>query len=509
VQQVEDARQARSMRTVHALREDGMRVAGRVRTEVWLDRLADDGLISPTERASFAADQGTEQLARQLRAVELAGHDPEATLRTVLEGRGLDGARSVAQVTQHRIDVLFEDEGMAPRLELATAPPVDVPAEWLDYLQELGDVADERRYELGMEVAEQQPEWAVEALGQVPADTIARAEWEHRAGQVAAYRELGDAEDDQGVIGAAPGIARPEKRAAWYEAWQALGRPEAGADERQMSEGALRNRVRAWDREREWRPPHVDAELRATAQQAARHRQDAALLEAQAAASTDPVEAEQLREQARGKATLAELLAHTEADLSAAAETRAAWRVETATTRLAAERALAELGDRGVAVGDEPDRVTAEEWLAAHEEAMRTEDEHRQVTEDDVAPSIEAQVTAEDAAVQREQGTRAEPAVDGRENDAAPVAEHEDQAAEAQPAPDATAEQQMPAGVPVRADVEATVVAARLAADELADRRSLEQAHAQEAAEQDQREAAWRAADERSAAAEREAGMSL
>ncbi len=45
----------------------------------------------------------------------------------------------------------------------------------------LADLADERRQQLGAEVAGNPPQWAVESLGSVPADVVNRQEWEYRA----------------------------------------------------------------------------------------------------------------------------------------------------------------------------------------------------------------------------------------------------------------------------------------------------------------------------------------
>jgi len=59
------------------------------------------------------------------------------------------------------------------------------------------------------------------------------------------------------------------------------------------------------------------------------------------------------------------------------------WLAHTAGTRSAAERAKAELAARHA--DDEPEeRTTAAEWLAAHRAAVADEEDHRDVTEDDV-----------------------------------------------------------------------------------------------------------------------------
>lgn len=462
-----DAERVASMHTIHAEREEAVRLVGRTRVEGWLDELAADNVITAEQREAFAADQGTEQLSRLLRAVEQAGHDPRAALRDAVEGKSLDGARSVAQVVHHRVDVAYREAGLTPVAGAADMVPEGLSDQWTAYLDELSEAAEDRRRELGGIVAEEQPQWAVEAFGPVPDDLVERMEWEHRAGQVAAYRESCQFDDDAVLLPPSPGISSTEKRAAWHDAWRAAGRPEAGKEEQDLSDGALRVRVKAWQREQEWAPQFVDAELRATGQEAARHRQDAALLEAQSAAAADEAERERLLAEAEEKRALAEVLAEVEQELELAANARAAWFLEVATTREAAERAEAELAARGRDVGGEEDRVTAEEWLAAHEEAMEAEDPHRVITEGDVVTELVAD------SVDEADAERADECV------TAPVAV------------------EMPRGVPSEAEAAAAVAAARLAMAELAERRSAEAAHAQAEAtrqaeaERAAREAAW------------------
>lgn len=485
-QSLDDEERVSSMHSIHAQREEAIRLIGRTRVEGWLDELAADGVLTEDERAAFAADQGTEQLSRLLRVVEQAGHDPKAALREAVEGKTLDGARSVAQVVHHRVDAAYREAGLTPAEGAADMAPEGLPEQWQSYLVELSERAEDRRRELGGIVAEEQPQWAVEAFGPVPADLVERMEWEHRAGKVAAYREACQFDDEAVLLPPSPGISSTEKRAAWHDAWRAAGRPEAGKEEQDLSDGALRIRVKAWQREQEWAPQFVDAELRATGQEAAKHRQDAALLKAQAEAAGDKAERERLLAEAEEKHALAEVLAEVEQDLEVAADARAAWFLEVATTRAAAERAEAELAARGRDIGGEEDRVTAEEWLAAHEEAMAAEDPHREVTERDLAPEPAAERVDEEVT---------------------------DQVAE-KPAVEAEPAVEMPRGVPSQAETAAAVAAARLAMAEMAERRSAEAAHAQAeadrqaAAERAAREAAW-LAEQREAEQTRTAGASL
>jgi hypothetical protein len=56
------------------------------------------------------------------------------------------------------------------------------------YLRELTEAMDDRVRRLGEHAAQTQPLWARQAFGPVPEDPIVRADWEHQASVVAAYR---------------------------------------------------------------------------------------------------------------------------------------------------------------------------------------------------------------------------------------------------------------------------------------------------------------------------------
>ncbi|WP_162606107.1 AAA family ATPase, partial [Jiangella aurantiaca] len=453
VQAAEDARQASSMHTLLARREDGVRLVTRQRLESQLDQLTADGLITEDTRAALAADQASEQLARLLRAAEQAGHSPDAVLRTAVTERDLTGARSPAQVLHHRIS-----RALPGQLTPDTGTDVDqVPAgvsdEWRNYLTALDEAAADRRRQLGTEAAEDAPAWAVDALGQVPDDAAERVEWEHRAGTVAAYREATGWDDEREAIGPAAGLSSTERRAAWHEAWTALGRPDTTTEEHGLTDGALRNRVRAWQRAQEWAPADVYGEMRETGQQAQHRRQQAAVLDARADVAADPVEAAQLRSDAEHERALADVLVDVETGLSTVADARAAWITDTAVMRELAERAEAELAERDVPIGDEPDRTTPEEWLAAQRAAEAEDDTYRAVTELDVT---DAELTAAD------------------HDEAARSVDREAAAVTTSSADQGLA---MPAGVPSPAEVAAHGVAAASALDRLADLRSADAAY--------------------------------
>jgi hypothetical protein len=270
--------------------------------------------------------------------VEVAGHDPAAVLRDAVGARGFEGAKSAAQVLHGRITSTLAGE-MTPNLATyGDLIPAGLPEATRERLTTLADAADDRRRELGERIAADPPQWAREALGPVPDDAVERAEWESRASWAAAYRELAGRDDDADALGAAPPAGLAEAHAAWRAAHGALDLPDAGADEAEMSDGALRARERAFEREETWAPRYVADDLAAAERRAEQARVDAQVWVARAGAATDPTEAAQLRqaaEQARADAADA---ARQAADLDDADTARAEWWAHTAVTRDNAER---------------------------------------------------------------------------------------------------------------------------------------------------------------------------
>src|SRR4030088_77519 len=94
-------------------------------------------------------------------------------------------------------------------------------------------------------------------------------------------------DDTETALGAAPKAGQVEAYASWRSAWRALGRPESGRDELEMSDGQLLVRVRAAAREEAWGPAYVANKLAEPHQSVAARRQEAALRCAEADAATD------------------------------------------------------------------------------------------------------------------------------------------------------------------------------------------------------------------------------
>jgi len=157
-----------------------------------------------------AAGDGGPTLSRLLRRLELAGHDPQAVLHEAVTSRPLDDARQLTNVIHHRIAGATTLDPIGDTYTDWT-PKVDDP-QWQRYRSSLAEAADTRRRELGRDVAREQPQWAVEAFGPLPEDEIDRRSWHHKAGVVAAHRELVGHDDAASALGAAPEAgARPRR----------------------------------------------------------------------------------------------------------------------------------------------------------------------------------------------------------------------------------------------------------------------------------------------------------
>ena len=94
-----------------------------------------------------------------------------------------------------------------------------------------------------------------------PPSQAARRGWEIKAASIAAYRETYGYNRPDDPIGPEPARQAPEQRAAWYEAFLALG-PSDGPDVRAMPDGRLWLIRDIYTAETAWAPRHVGRELR-------------------------------------------------------------------------------------------------------------------------------------------------------------------------------------------------------------------------------------------------------
>jgi hypothetical protein len=133
----------------------------------------------------------------------------------------------------------------------------------------MGEIAaamDDRQHRIGQHAARERPLWATQALGHVPEDPARRVEWERRAGQLGAYREMTGWNHPGEAIGPEPAATSPEARAEWHTAFTAMAHVE-GIDVRHLTDGQLLARRRAYEAETSWAPVHVAEELRAALRQ--------------------------------------------------------------------------------------------------------------------------------------------------------------------------------------------------------------------------------------------------
>ena len=217
--------------------------------------------LPPELAAKALDDKARTWLWRTLREAEAAGLDGSEVLRRAASSWPLDDALHVARVLDHRARKMLA--GREPALPCSWRDQVPVMGDPdLDrYMRELADTMDDRVRRLGEHTAETTPLWARQALGPVPADPAARADWEHRASVVASYREMHGYTHPGDAIGPAPGKTSPEARVAWHAALAAIGNTD-GIDLRGLSDGDLWLRRRTYERETAWAPPYVAEQLR-------------------------------------------------------------------------------------------------------------------------------------------------------------------------------------------------------------------------------------------------------
>ncbi|PVZ08239.1 MobF family relaxase [Actinomycetospora cinnamomea] len=433
----ESAADAATTRTAGELFADAAALAATERTGRWLDRLAADGVITGDDRAQLAAEDGAASLTRVLRRAEIAGKGAEQVLREAVTDRPLDGARNLTNVIHARIRDAhtFDPQGTTWR----EWSPATGRADWNRYLETLADAADQRSAELAEQLAEAPPPWLTESLGPVPDQAQEREEWLDAAGTVGNWRELQGYDDPDDALGPAPAPGKVEAYASYRAAWQALGRPDIDREELELSDGQLRVRVRAHEREAAWAPRYVANELAGTNQAAERARQDAELRRAEAQAAADEAEQARLREAADATEALAGTLTARASELAELDDARSRWLAHTAGTRAAAGRAKAELAARHADdVTPEPE-VTAEEWLAAHRQAVADEEAHRNVTDADVTDRPEDINAKERDRAERHQPEASdvlddEPAADEQQGAHAPPGPDIREVADAEPA---------------------------------------------------------------------------
>jgi hypothetical protein len=289
------------------------------------------------------SDPAATWLWRSLREAEAAGLDGPATLHRAVASGHLEDAESVAKVIDWRIRQQITGMPAIAARPCLDQLPATGDADVDRYARELAAAMDGRQHRLGEHAAEHQPAWA-RALGPVPEHPVDRIEWEQRAGQVAAYRELWGWSHPYEPIGSRPGQHSPDARASWQAAAEALGYQPGSL--REHSDGKLWAWRSAFARETAWAPPYkgddlavVRAEIRRTQIEADRARRNAE------AADTEEARL-RLSDHAGTLARWEEMTHDLAARLADAQSAYDAWERATAPTRDRAVAADAELRRR-------------------------------------------------------------------------------------------------------------------------------------------------------------------
>jgi hypothetical protein len=200
-------------------------------------------------------------LWRTMRTAELAGLDPGQTLTAAIGERDLTGARDIPSVIDARLRRHVNPLVPLPLGSWSAQVPYIADPERHALVAELADMMDARKLRIGEHAADNALPWAVNALGPVPDHPLDRLEWQRRASSIGAYRELSGHDDPTEPIGPEPTAGDPDKRAAWHEAFAALG-PIDGPDVRGLPDGTLLHLRDTYPIETAWAPKWVGEELR-------------------------------------------------------------------------------------------------------------------------------------------------------------------------------------------------------------------------------------------------------
>ena len=287
-------------------------------------------------------------LWRTLRAAELAGLDARRVLAEAIGERDLAGARDISAVIDARIR--YRTGSLVPRPAdpwSAQLPEIPDP-ERSAYVTEIAALMDARKDRIGEHAAEHALPWAVTALGPVPGHPLDRLDWQKRAASIGAWRELSGYDHPADPIGPEPVAAVPDLRAAWHEAFAALG-PVNGPDVRGMPDGMLWHLRDTYPIETAWAPQWVGDELR----QVRAAAWDARLAGLRATAEADAARRHGNHQQAAQKEALAgsyqalhDAYRQREGVFAATMADRADWEMATVQQRHLAVAADAELRRR-------------------------------------------------------------------------------------------------------------------------------------------------------------------
>jgi hypothetical protein len=305
----------------------------------------------------------------------LAGRDGVEVVRAAIAGRPFTGARSHSAVLEARIR---KSTGHLPpwaRESWTASLPQFADPELARYMAEVAAAMDDRQRRIGEHAAQERPLWSTQALGQVPGEPEARTEWERKAGELGAYREITGWDHPGGAIGSEPSRGNPEAWAEWHTAFAEMARVE-GIDVRHLSDGQLFARRHAYEAETSSAPKHVAEELRAARRQEQFSRVEATRHSYETAAAARHGKHEQAElhgHAARSWAALGRRAALVRQTLAEAHDTRCQWEAITEPTRRLARAADIELKRRDV-IGPHDQLKSAEPEGFNYEEREKTAD---------------------------------------------------------------------------------------------------------------------------------------
>ena len=192
-------------------------------------------------------------LWRTLRAAELAGLDARQVLAAAIGERDLAGARDIPAVIDARLRHRLGSLVPLPPGPWSGQLPAIADPERRAYAAQIAALMDARKDRIGEHAAEHALPWAVTALGPVPGHPLDRLDWQRRASSIGAWRELSGYDHPTEPIGPEPAATAPDTRAAWHEAFAALG-PVDGPDVRGMPDGRLLHLRDTYPIETAWAP---------------------------------------------------------------------------------------------------------------------------------------------------------------------------------------------------------------------------------------------------------------
>jgi conjugative relaxase-like TrwC/TraI family protein len=211
--------------------------------------------IPAAEYERYLHDPERPAFLQTLREHEIGGR-PIPDLLDAITAAPLDGLRSIAAGLHGRAGkepapVRGKTAGWAERAPQAASAEIAAA----------GAMMDTRQAELGRQLAERPPHWALERWGDPRAMTRAvRADWQRRAGIVAAYRDAAGITDPSQAIGPAPS-GTAQMREAFRAAVVALALPDDAALLKAMGQGELEAAVDKHDRAAALAPRDVQAEI--------------------------------------------------------------------------------------------------------------------------------------------------------------------------------------------------------------------------------------------------------